>query len=142
MSSNGSFLGVPLQMGLPSNPIFMALAEQYSVSELNLKQCKMEPSSSGANNDNSLKISHEEQWNMGRTRHDHQQQNPSTFFSIRRHVLNSLLGMVSAPDGQIVRTIAREVNAISVLIQKYANLLLNCHVSFQRRVLKRSQDLY
>jgi hypothetical protein len=30
---------------------------------------------------------------------------------------------ISAPDGQIVRTIAREVNAISVLIQKYANLL-------------------
>jgi hypothetical protein len=44
------------------------------------------------------------------------QQNPSTFFSIRRHVLNALLGMVSAPDGQIVRTIAREVNAISVLL--------------------------
>jgi hypothetical protein len=70
------------------------------------------------------------------------QQNPSTFFSIRRHVLNALLGMVSAPDGQIVRTIAREVNAISVLIQKYANLLLNCYVSFQRGVLRRSQDFY
>lgn len=74
MPSSGSFSGVPSQMGLPSNPILMALAEQYSVSELNLKQCKMEPSSSGANNDNSLKISHEEQWNMGRTRHDQQQQ--------------------------------------------------------------------
>lgn len=44
------------------------------------------------------------------------QQNPSTFFSIRGYVLNVLLGMVSAPDGQIVRAIAREVNAISVLL--------------------------
>lgn len=42
------------------------------------------------------------------------QQNPS--FSIRSHVLNALLGMVSAPDGEIVRTIAREGNAISVLL--------------------------
>lgn len=42
------------------------------------------------------------------------QQNP--FSSIHRHVLNALLGMVSAPDGQIVRAIAREVNAISVLL--------------------------
>jgi hypothetical protein len=42
---------------------------------------------------------------------------------------------VSTPDGQIARTIAREVNAISVLIQKYANLLLNCYVSFQRGML-------
>ena len=50
--------------------------------------------------------------------------------------------LISAPDGQIVKTIAREVNAISVLIQKYANLLLNCYVSFQRGVLRRSQDFY
>ena len=31
-------------------------------------------------------------------------------------MLNVLLGMVSAPDGQIVRAIAREVNAISILL--------------------------
>lgn len=43
------------------------------------------------------------------------QQNPSTSF-LHSHVLNALLGMVSAPDGQIVRTIAREGNAISVLL--------------------------
>lgn len=75
ISSSGSFPGVSSQTGLSSNPYLMALAEQISISELNLKQtCKMEPSSSAANNDNSLKISHEEHWSMGRTRHDQQQQ--------------------------------------------------------------------
>lgn len=74
MSCSGSFPGVSSQMGLPSNPILMALAEQFSVSELNLKQCKTEQTSSAANNDNSVKISHQEQWNMGRSRNDQQQQ--------------------------------------------------------------------
>ncbi|XP_057817724.2 U-box domain-containing protein 43 [Cryptomeria japonica] len=44
------------------------------------------------------------------------QQNPSTFFSIRRHVLNALLGMLSGPDGENVRSVARSANGISVLL--------------------------
>jgi len=44
------------------------------------------------------------------------QQNPSTFVSIRRIVLNALFGMVFASDGQIARTTSREINATSVLL--------------------------
>lgn len=73
-NGNGNFPGVSSQMGLPSNPILMALAQQFSISELNLKQCKMEQTSSAANNDNSVKISNEDQWSMGLSRHEQQQQ--------------------------------------------------------------------
>ncbi|KAH9288688.1 hypothetical protein KI387_032805, partial [Taxus chinensis] len=44
------------------------------------------------------------------------QQNLSTFFSIRRHVLNALLGMLSGPNGEDVRRIARAANGISILL--------------------------
>ena len=65
-------------------------------------------------------------------------QNPSTFFSMRRHVLNALLGMVYALDGQIVMAIAKKENVISILLPlvegsdkqicKYVNKLL-CFLS-------------
>ncbi|GLJ40861.1 hypothetical protein SUGI_0845240 [Cryptomeria japonica] len=57
--------------GLPSNSILRALVEQYSGTDLNLKHCKMEPSSSmggqdnlGAANQNNMRLSQEAQWAM------------------------------------------------------------------------------